>query len=141
MAIRHLRMMLFCTALIFALGLTVWGQGSQILLGLRQFVTVGGTTSSGGITVTGSLGSYSTGSVQNDTGVRVVPGTSPSFGRVVKTGDLDGDSDVDFQDFLIFAAMFGAQVGEADYDSRADFDADGDVDFSDFLTFAVAFGQ
>ncbi len=55
--------------------------------------------------------------------------------------DLDGDGDVDFQDFLIFVAAFGTSVGDAGYHAAADLDGDGMVVFRDFLIFANAFGE
>ena len=55
--------------------------------------------------------------------------------------DLDGDGDVDFSDFLIFAAAFGTSEGGAGYNAAADLDGDGTVAFSDFLIFANAFGK
>ena len=55
--------------------------------------------------------------------------------------DLDGDGDVDFSDFLIFAAAFGTSEGGPGYNAAADLDGDGTVAFSDFLIFANAFGK
>jgi len=59
------------------------------------------------------------------------------------TGDLNADNTVDFADFLLFAANFGAQ-GEADASRDAlagDSNCDKTADFSDFLTFAQNFGM
>ena len=55
--------------------------------------------------------------------------------------DLDGDGDVDFSDFLSFAAAFGTSEGGPGYNAAADLDGDGMVAFSDFLIFANAFGK
>ena len=52
-------------------------------------------------------------------------------------GDIDGDDDVDYDDFLVFAAAYLKTGGQPGYDQRADFDGDGDVDYDDFLTFAA----
>ena len=50
-------------------------------------------------------------------------------------GDLDGNREVGFSDFFIFADLFGST------DSSADFDGNGTVDFSDFFIFADQFGK
>ena len=51
-------------------------------------------------------------------------------------GDFDGDGDVDFDDFVVFAGAYGTSKGDPTYDVSADFDDDGDVDFDDFVEFA-----
>lgn len=53
-------------------------------------------------------------------------------------GDLDGDGDVAFADFLTLSANFGAEM--ASY-SEGNIDVTGAVDFGDFLTLANNFGQ
>jgi hypothetical protein len=54
-------------------------------------------------------------------------------------GDLDGDSDVDIDDFTIFAGcLSGPQVPYAPDCSRADLAADGDIDLADFAEFQWA---
>ncbi len=58
-----------------------------------------------------------------------------------RSADLDSDGDVDFSDFLLFAAAFGTSEGGAGYNAAADLDGDGTVAFSDFLIFASAFGK
>lgn len=58
-----------------------------------------------------------------------------------RSADLNGDGDVDFSDFLLFAAAFGKSEGEAGYNAGADLDSSGAVDFQDFLIFANAFGK
>lgn len=58
-----------------------------------------------------------------------------------RSADLDGDGDVDFSDFLLFAAAFGKNEGEAGYNAGADLDSSGAVNFQDFLIFANAFGK
>ena len=55
-------------------------------------------------------------------------------------GDFDGDGDVDFDDFFIFAAGFGLSRGMPGFDPRLDLNADGAVEFSDFFIFAENFG-
>jgi len=56
-------------------------------------------------------------------------------------GDIDGDGDVDFQDFIAFVASYGASVGEPRYKPEADLDSDDDVDFDDFIIFAGNYGK
>ncbi len=58
-----------------------------------------------------------------------------------RSADLDSDGDVDFSDFLLFAAAFGTSEGGPGYNAAADLDGDGTVAFSDFLIFASAFGK
>ena len=55
-------------------------------------------------------------------------------------GDLDGDGDVDFDDFIIFAGKYGRQFPFPPYPT-ADIDWDGDVDFDDFIILAGKYGQ
>ncbi len=120
-------------------GLVVWAQQSSLIGG--GFSSAGGTISSGDLVLTGSLGSwYSTQPLQGPNGLVVQPGRLRISSPVAKTGDLDGDADVDFTDFLAFAQAFGARTGEAAYSQIADFDSSGVIDFSDFLTFSAAFG-
>ena len=58
-----------------------------------------------------------------------------------KTPDFDGDGVVGFTDFLMFAQVFGARSGAANFDDKFDLDNSGDVGFGDFLIFAQAFGK
>ena len=51
-----------------------------------------------------------------------------------ETGDIDGNGEVDFADFLLLSGNFGT-AGEGDLDCS------GEVDFADFLTLAANFGQ
>jgi len=53
------------------------------------------------------------------------------------TADFNGDGQVDFTDFFLFADAFGA----TDPDPRFDLNRDSAVDFTDFFIFADAFGQ
>ena len=54
--------------------------------------------------------------------------------------DFDGDGEVDFSDFVKFAAQFGLNRRDVGYEARYDLDGNGSVGFSDFLIFAGAFG-
>ena len=57
--------------------------------------------------------------------------------REPAVGDLDGDQDVDLDDYTMFeSAMNGPDQAGGNLD--ADFDTDGDVDLADFGTFAEA---
>ncbi len=60
---------------------------------------------------------------------------------LARNGDIDGDGDVDFSDFLLFTSAFGTIEGGIGYNPAADLDGDGAVVFSDFLIFASAFGK
>ena len=51
------------------------------------------------------------------------------------TPDFDGDGEIGFDDFFLFAEAFGGS------DPRFDLDASGTVDFADFFLFAESFGQ
>ena len=55
--------------------------------------------------------------------------------------DLNADGQVDFADFLLFAAAFGKGMGDEGYNSKADLNGDNAVNFADFLLFAAAFGN
>jgi hypothetical protein len=55
-------------------------------------------------------------------------------------GDYDADGDVDFDDFVEFAAAYNKVKGEQGYDEIFDFDGDLDVDFDDFVEFAGVYG-
>ena len=54
--------------------------------------------------------------------------------------DFDGDGEVNFSDFLVFARGFGRTDQDADFDARLDLNDNGAVDFQDFLLFARQFG-
>lgn len=54
-------------------------------------------------------------------------------------GDLDGDGDVDGQDYGGFGLTFLKSVGDPEYNPNFDFDADGDVDGQDYGRFGLRF--
>jgi len=53
-------------------------------------------------------------------------------------GDVDGDNDIDFTDFLILSSNFGNQEAEQ---ADGDLNDDGTVGFDDFLLLAANFGR
>ena len=53
--------------------------------------------------------------------------------------DFSDDGLVDFDDFFMFADVFGQTKTKAR--ERFDLDWDGQIDFNDFFLFADAFGQ
>ena len=55
--------------------------------------------------------------------------------------DFNGNGEVDFPDFVMFAAKFNTREGAARYEARYDIDGSGEVGFSDFLAFARLFGE
>jgi hypothetical protein len=57
------------------------------------------------------------------------------------SGDFDGDDQVGFGDFLMFAVRFGLRDSDLDFDGRMDFDGDGQIAFGDFLRFIGFFGN
>ena len=68
-----------------------------------------------------------------DQRVELLPLAAPS-------PDFDGDGEVGFSDFLLFAGQFGARQGDAMYEAKYDLDGDDEVGFSDFLIFSRSFG-
>jgi len=56
------------------------------------------------------------------------------------TGDFNGDGNVSFDDFFLFADHFGLTDADPGYDLLYDLDGSGKTDFADFFIFADAFG-
>lgn len=54
-------------------------------------------------------------------------------------GDFNGDGEVNFEDFFLFAAVFGQKA--ASDSARYDLDGDGEIGFGDFFLFAQDFGR
>lgn len=133
--------MIALVSLTALLSLAIWAQETGILLG-GDLDSGGGTTSTVTTAVTGSLGSwFSTVPLQSADGVlRIVPGLLKEPLPAGVTGDIDGDADVDFDDFLFFGEAFGAVAGDPHYNGKADLNSDGVVEFDDFLIFSEAFG-
>ncbi len=65
----------------------------------------------------------------------VVFATVPLAAQASPNADFDGNGKVDFQDFVLFAQVFGTT------EARYDLDNNGTVDFPDFVIFARAFGS
>jgi parallel beta-helix repeat protein len=55
--------------------------------------------------------------------------------------DIDGDYDVDADDFALFAGAYGSNLGDPSYDPQCDFDGDGDVDPDDYSIFCANYGK
>lgn len=51
-------------------------------------------------------------------------------------GDIDGDDDVDFDDFDLFAQAWLAQWGQVEFNPAADLEVDNKIDFADYGLFA-----
>jgi hypothetical protein len=56
-------------------------------------------------------------------------------------GDFDGDGEVGFQDFIVFAQVYGSAPDDDGWDSRFDLNGDGQIGFQDFVMFAQAYGH
>jgi Tol biopolymer transport system component len=56
------------------------------------------------------------------------------------SGDLDGDGFRNLTDFTLFAAAYGTQLGDPNYDPDADLNGDGFVNVTDFTHFAAVYG-
>jgi len=63
-----------------------------------------------------------------------------SFTTDGRKGDFDGDDDIDIYDFVMFAAAYGSELGDDNYNPVGDFDDDGDIDIFDFVNLAAAYG-
>ena len=58
-----------------------------------------------------------------------------------RSADFDGDGNVGFPDFLLFADVYGLSRGDAGFDERFDLDDNGTIGFSDFLIFGESYGK
>jgi len=68
---------------------------------------------------------FNNGSYPNEAGTAYIIG-------LLVCGDLDGDLDVDADDYAIFRAAFGRAVGDPAYVAGADLDGDGRVTLADY---------
>lgn len=67
------------------------------------------------------------------------PGASVVLNSAPPSPDFDGDGEVGFSDFFLFAAAFSQKaIGD---NAKFDLDGDGEVGFGDFFIFAAAFGK
>jgi len=55
--------------------------------------------------------------------------------------DLNGDCQVNFDDFAIFASAYGTHCGDPNYIAAADLKHDGVINFDDFAMFAAVYGR
>ena len=68
--------------------------------------------------------------VLSDSEEIIITVESASCGEIL--GDLDGDCDVDKDDFNIFYASFGSCDGQSNFNPSADYDGDGCITFVDY---------
>ena len=69
--------------------------------------------------------------------VRSQPAVFLPLKEITAQADFDGSGKIDFGDFLLFVAAFGAESPDA----RFDLNEDGQVNFGDFLLFTSVFGR
>ena len=67
--------------------------------------------------------------------------TSVELKLQVLTLDFNGDSVVNFIDFLAFVGQFGTRQSDGKYEAKYDLDSDGTIGFGDFLIFSSSFGK
>jgi hypothetical protein len=58
-----------------------------------------------------------------------------------KVGDVDGDGQVDLNDFFALSEGFGRRRGEAGFDPRPDLNGDGKIDLEDFFILQEGMGK
>jgi len=61
-------------------------------------------------------------------------------GEAGRKGDFDGDGDIDIYDFVMFAAAYDSELGDANYNPAGDFDDNGVINIFDFVNFAAVYG-
>lgn len=109
-------------------------------MGQATFSVLEGFNAPSSIALTSAV--FSTGTSQET--LELGAGSGVAIGIASTTtpsSDFNGDGEVGFPDFIMFAQAFGATSGDAKYDARFDLDSSGDIGFSDFITFAQAFGK
>jgi len=57
-----------------------------------------------------------------------------------RKGDFNGDGHIDIFDFVLFAAAYGSELGDDNYNAAGDFNNDGHIDIFDFVLFAAVYG-
>lgn len=75
--------------------------------------------------------------------------SEPNNSVVIRSGDapagpnpdFDGDGEVGFRDFIMFAQKYGSSEGDDTFDAKFDLDSSGDVGFRDFILFAQVYGK
>ncbi len=111
--------------------------------GARSAVTVavggGGASLAGSIRVVGRFPGALTPAGRPSAGRHQLSGPLDLPADAPRPGDVDGNGEVNFQDFVRFASSFGLQAGQPGFEPRADLDGNGRVDFRDFVAFARAF--
>ena len=53
--------------------------------------------------------------------------------------DFNGDGAVNFDDFLLFVAVYGKSLSDDGFDGRMDLNRDGTINFADFLIFVSCY--
>ena len=109
-------------------------------LGVLRFKVLRGFTGETSIALVGGRLTLGTG-VNDYTSDVILSVSGIAGGSVVKTPDFNGNGQVDFPDFLMFASAFGKRVGDAGFQDALDLDDSGVIDFPDFLSFAQQFGK
>ncbi|MEK7078272.1 MAG: PKD domain-containing protein [Patescibacteria group bacterium] len=78
----------------------------------------------------------------NSPAVVELRGISVVIPEIKPTPDFNGDGWVDFDDFFLFADVFGKKnVALNSPDTKFDFNRDGEIGFGDFFIFAESFGK
>jgi len=57
-----------------------------------------------------------------------------------RKGDFNGDGDINIFDFVLFAAAYGSELGDDNYNAIGDFNDDGVINIFDFVNFAAVYG-
>ena len=64
-----------------------------------------------------------------------------AYAQTAADADFNGDGEIEFNDFLLFAEKFNTRHGDDEYEKKYDLDNNGEVNFADFLSFVGVFGQ
>ena len=87
--------------------------------------------------------SYSSGSLRAKSPSRDVPIDTADLNYVFAftiAGDITGNHEVDYDDFIILAGAYGSSIGDATYEADAYLDCDEQVDYDDFIILAGNYG-